>query len=94
MLDLFLSVPGMRDHWGLWLAGLYLAIGLRIGVAEALKTRRELRAQQVDDSLWPTLCLLTLFWPMMLAARFVFWLILCWDVAQMRKADSREASDV
>lgn len=87
MLELLMSVPGMRDHWMLWLAGAYLAIGLRIGLAEALKTRAALRRQQVADSLWPTVAVLTLFWIFLPAAKFVFWLILCWDVLQNRRAD-------
>lgn len=91
MLDLLLSVPGMRDHWLFWLAA-YLAIGLRIGLKEALKTRADLRRQDVADSLWPTVAVLTLFWIFLPAAKFVFWLILCWDVLQIRRADAREAA--
>lgn len=91
MLDLLLSLPGMRDHWGLWLAGLYLALGFRIGMREALATRRELARQDIADSLWPTLGLLTVFWPMIFAQRGVEFLILAWIMFGTAREEEREA---
>lgn len=90
MLDLLFLLPGLPEHWGRWIAGVYFAIGFRIGLSEALKTRRELARQDVADSLWPTLGVLTVFWPLIFAARFVFWLILAWDVIALRRADMRD----
>lgn len=87
-------IAAISPHWPALALAAYLAIGLRIGLAEALKTRAALRRQQVADSLWPTVAVLTLFWIFLPAAKFVFWLILCWDVLQNRRADAREARDV
>lgn len=95
MFDLIAAFPGAAlAHWAAFALAAYLGIGFRLGLREALATRRQLKGQGVDDSLWPTLALLTCLWPMLFAARFVFWLILAWDVLQIRRADKREARDV
>lgn len=87
-------IAAIAPHWPALALAAYLAIGLRIGLKEALKTRANLRRQDVADSLWPTVAVLTLFWIFLPAAKFVFWLILCWDVLQNRRADAREARNV
>lgn len=95
MLDLILAFPAaLAPHWPAFALAAYFGFGFWLGLREALATRRQLRRQGVDDSLWPTLALLTCLWPMMLASRFVFWLILAWDVASITREEKREARDV
>lgn len=95
MLDALLSFPAaVRTHWPAFALAAYLCVGFCIGLREALATRRQLRRQQVDDSLWPTLALLTCFWPMIFLHRGVEFLILAWLMFGTAREEKREARDV
>lgn len=95
MPDLIAAFPGaVAAHWPAFALAAYLGFGFWLGLREALATRRALRAQQVDDSLWPTLALLTCLWPMIFAQRLVEWLIFAWLMIGTARAEKREARDV
>lgn len=95
MLDALLAFPAaMLAHWPAFALAAYLGVGFRIGLREALETRRQLRRQGVDDSLWPTLALLTCLWPMIFAQRGVELLILAWLMFGTAREEKREARDV
>lgn len=93
MLDLLFLLPGLPEHWGRWVAGVYFAIGFRIGLREALATRRVLRGQGVGDWLAPTVILLTLGWPFLIGLKLVDWLVIFAVARDNRRAD-RETRDV
>lgn len=94
MLDALLSFPAAAlAHWPAFALAAYLGVGFHIGLREALETRRQLRRQEVADSLWPTLALLTCFWPMIFAQRGVEYLILAWLMFGTAREEKREARD-
>lgn len=86
-------LTALAPHWPAFALAAYLGLGFWIGLREALATRRQLRAQKVDDSLWPVLALLTVFWPMLLAAKALDWFILAWTVAVIAREERRAQRD-
>ena len=94
MLDLLASLPATAmAHWPAFALAAYLGIGFRIGLGEALASRRALRRDGVDDSLWPTLALLTTLWPMIFAQRLVEWVIIAALMIRTDRLEKREARD-
>lgn len=90
MLDLLLSVPGMRDHWPLFLTAAYLLAGLWIGLSEALKSRRELLKRGETAPMAPAVILLALAWPFFIGAIVVDRVLICWFAADNRRRDREE----
>ena len=81
----------IASHWAELLMAAYLLTGLVIGFGEALQTRRELRAQGVNDSLAPTVVLLMFCWPCLIGVRIVYWLLVFGVAADNRRLDREEA---
>lgn len=77
-------------HWPAFALALYTAIGLWHALHEVLACVRESRATGERAPLWPVWIVVTLAWPMLLAQRFVFWMIVLWDAASALRADRRE----
>ena len=95
MLDALLSFPAaVMAHWPAFALAAYLGVGFYIGLKEGLRTQAELRRQQVEDRLWPTLAVLTCFWPIIFAQRGVEYLILAWLMFGTAREEKREARDV
>lgn len=91
MIDALLAFPGAAlAHWPAFALAAYLGVGFHIGLREALETRRALRRQEVADSLWPTLALLTCLWPMIFAQRGVEYLILAWLMFGTAREERKE----
>lgn len=72
--------------WPGILIGAYVGQGLKLAVREAILSRRE----GADGPIWPTLAVVTALWPLLIAQRAVFALILAWDVAAAIRAERRE----
>lgn len=77
-------------QWPAFALALYTAIGLWHALNEVLACVRESRATGERAPLWPVWIVVTLAWPMLLAQRFVFWMIVLWDAASAMRADRRE----
>lgn len=81
----------LAAYWAELLMAAYLLTGVVVGSGEALKTRRELRVQGIDDALAPTVILLTFCWPLLIGLRIVYWLLLLVVAADNRRLDREEA---
>lgn len=83
---LLLLASELTRHGAALVLAAYLGTGLRIALGEALRSRRE----GADGPLWQTLAVVTPLWPLLLAQKAVFGLILFWDIAAAIRAERRE----